>query len=406
MIRSTKHTLKFTNKNKKKSLELFVSQYREMVKKYVNILWNEYLKNPPSLLDNDICQSISTEIKFDSRIRQCAAKQACAMVQAVVNKHNKRLYKLAELQREGKNCKYLQRKVDLFPLTKPKVNKINVELDSRFIDFQEGLTFEFVQITQIGDKRKIRLPIKLTERDKHWLKLGKRKSSIRIEKNNLVLFYEVPNKEKKSSGREVGADQGQLTCLSLSDGQITIKNKDGYDLNIIQDILERRKKGSKGFRRAQEHRKNYINWSLNQLNFNNIKKVKLEKISNIRKGKKVSRKLSHWKYTLIKSKLVMLSEDKGFVLVEQNGMFMSQRCNQCGWTHKSNRKGKTFKCTNTVCGFTTDSDLNAASNHEAELLELPPEVWHKHLNRTIGFFWFKDKVVYGQECIVPDVKEV
>lgn len=212
MIRCNTLTLKYTNEGKKEIISNFISRYTEMVNKFVNVLWNSNFINTKPLVDNRVCQSISTKTHTDSRIRQC-----------------------------------------------------------------------------------------------------------------------------------------------------------------------------KGFKRAQDHRKNYINWSLNQLNFSNIKEVGLEKIRNIRRGKKSNRYLTHWTYTLIKDKLIRLSEDKGFVLIEQENKFMSQRCSACGWTHKSNRKGKTFKCGN--CDFKGDSDLNAASNHEVELVELSPQVWQQHLNRTSGFYW-------------------
>ena len=402
MIRSSKHSLKFSNSNKRNEIKVFIQQYRDMVKKYINILWNEYLQNPPTMLDNKICQLIKTNIAHDSRIRQCAAKQACSMIKAIVSKQNKRLYKLKQLQKEGKDTQYLQRKIDTFILTKPQFGKINVELDSRFIDVQDGNSFDlFIQIKQIGDKQNIRIPIKHTFTSNKWKQLGQLKNSIRINENYLTLYFEVEAKEKHN-GILVGADQGLLTCLSLSDGQTTPKNKDGYDLAKIISILSRRVKGSKGFRKAQSHRKNYIHWSLNQLNWSKIGTIRLEQIKDIRKGKNSGRNLSHWTYTLIKDKLIRLSEDKGFVFIEQDNKFRSQRCSQCGWTHKSNRKGKTFKCLN--CEFVADSDLNAASNHETDLIDLPQSIWYKHINRSIGFYWLKDKVVYGQECIVPDVQ--
>ena len=108
--------------------------------------------------------------------------------------------------------------------------------------------------------------------------------------------------------------------------------------------------------------------------------------------------MSHWSYTLIKDKFIRLSEEKGFQFIENENKFMSQRCSQCGWTHKSNRLGKTFKCQH--CEFTTDSDFNAASNHAIELFELPISVWHNHINRTNGFYWHNDSYV---EHIVPHV---
>ena len=80
------------------------------------------------------------------------------------------------------------------------------------------------------------------------------------------------------------ADQGKNTCLSLSDGQVTKTNKHGYDLNSILDLMSKRVKGSKGFKRCQEHRKNYINWSINQLNFQDIKKINLERLKDVRRA--------------------------------------------------------------------------------------------------------------------------
>ena len=221
-----------------------------------------------------------------------------------------------------------------------------------------------------------------------------------MTKNKATLYFEVETPKNKGN-KTLGADQGLLTCLSLSDGQVTKEDKDGWDLNKIVKRLSVRKKGSKGFRRTQIQRRNYINWSINQLNFDDVKFVKLEKVKNLRKGKKSNRRMSHWAYPLIKNKLVLLSEVKGFDLIDNENRFMSQRCSSCGWTHRSNRKGKTFKCTNTNCDFVTDSDLNAASNHEVELRELSTEEWQQRSNRT-GFFWCELTFV-GDECIVRHV---
>jgi transposase len=400
MIRCNTLTLKYTNEGKKEIISNFISRYTEMVKKFVNVLWNSDFINTKPLVDNRVCQSICTKTHTDSRIRQCAAKQASAIVRSLTSKRRKQLYKLSQLQKEGKNTKYLQRKIDTSPLTKPIIKDLHVELDSRFIDFQEGnKEFNlFVRLSQIGNKEEVIIPLKYNKVVNKWLKQGKLKSSIRLSQSGFTLYFEIPDKPKKGSKR-LGADQGLTTCLTLSDGQVTTKNLHGHDLTTINKILIRKTKGSKGFKRAQDHRKNYINWSLNQLNFNDIKEVGLEKIRNIRRGKRSNRYLTHWTYTLIKDKLVRLSEDKGFVLIEQENKFMSQRCSKCGWTHKSNRKGKTFKCVN--CDFKGDSDLNAASNHEVILVELSPQVWKQHLNRTSGFYWN----VVGDEPIVRHVQK-
>jgi len=319
------------------------------------------------------------------------------------------LWKLRDLQRKGMNTEYLQRKIDCRKLTKPVVKNLNVELDSRFVDIREstGGAFDlFIQVEQIGNKKKLRLPIKHTRVSRKWLTCGKLKPSVRVNNENLVLYFEVPEAPLNGS-RTLGADQGLTTTLSLSDGQVTKANKDGYDLAKITRIIARRQKGSHRFAEAVSHRKNYVNWSLNQLNFKGVKQVNFEKIHDLRRGRKASRYLSHWCYPLIKQKLVRLSEDKGFLFVEQDNRFRSQRCARCGWVHKSNRKGKTFRCTNTGCDYFADSDLNAASNHEIVLPAWNQEAWQQHLNRTSGFFWNPDvtQVAEGREPIVPDTQK-
>jgi len=409
MIRSVQHSIKFTNSSKLKELKTFIEQYTEMTKKYVNIIWNSNKFSSHSMLENSTCSLISTKTSLDSRIRQCAGKQASSLVRGETTKRGKQLFKLKELQSENKSTKYLQRKIEKRPLTKPEIKNLNIELDSRFVDFQPSNTFFdlFVRIAQIGDKREIIIPIKFNKCTRKWMKQGKMKPSIRINNNSLTLYFEIEEPKKKKTGTTVGADQGKVTCLSLSDGQVTKVNRDGYDLTKILNVLSRRKKGSLGFKRAQNHRKNYINWSINQLNFKDVKQVNLEKLFNVRKGKNKGRNMSHWTYTLIKNKLTSLSQEKGFLLKEQDCKFRSQRCSKCGWVHQSNRKGKTFKCTNANCGFAADSDLNAASNHEVVLYEIfkNHKVCQEHINRTTGFFWLEDKIILGNEFIVRYTKK-
>ena len=394
-IRSSKHNLSETNKDKLRLYQQLRQDYQQMVYFYVNYLWNNNPLSCPNLLPSNICNLITTRT---ARLRQCAAKQACSMIHAATKKRQKQLFKLKQLQQENKDTKKLQSKINKFPLIKPNCNNVNPELDSRFVNFKESNNhFDlFVNIKNIGN-----LPVNYTKVSNKWKKQGQIKQAIRLLPNSIILIYEI-EKETRTKGKDIGIDQGYLTTASLSNQETTTKNKDGYDLENICEVLSKRKKGSKGFKRTQEHRKNYVNWSINQLNFNNVKKLKLEKLVNLRLSKRVSRRMSHFAYTLIKQKFIRLSEEKGFLFVEQDNKFRSQRCSKCGWTHKVNRKGKTFKCSK--CGYCTDADLNAASNHEPELVELPEKVWLQHLNRTTGFYWFEEGVV-GYECIVRDVSK-
>ena len=202
MIRSSKHTLRFSNQGKQEILKNFIDEYRSLVKKYVNILWNNYQSKLPSMLESEVCNSIKSD--QSSRLKQCAAKQACAMVKSSLAKHNKRMYVLQKLQREGKNPIYLQRKISLSEPKKPNCDRINVELDSRFVNFQEGNHFDqFVQIIWNGVK--IRVPIKHTKVSKYWSGRGELKGSIRLSQGSITLYFDV-QKAEKIKGIKVGAD--------------------------------------------------------------------------------------------------------------------------------------------------------------------------------------------------------
>ena len=308
-----------------------------------------------------------------------------------------------KLTEEGKTkkAKKLQKIYDNVKVNKPNINTVEPELDSRFVelDIDNNTSFDgWLTLTSLGNKLKVIIPFK---KSKHFNKLllkGKLKTGVRLSKSNLTFMFELPKKEKKDSGNILGIDIGQTTLLSCSDNQVSKKDVHGHDLTSITSKLSRKKKGSKGFKKVDTHRTNYINWSIKQLNLNNIKQIRLEDIKYLRKGKKVSRSLSHWNYKAIFDKLNSYCEDLGVQVITINPTYTSQRCSSCGWTRKSNRKGKLFKCGQ--CGFTLDADLNASRNIALpDLPVLGKAVRLKHPNKK-GFFWN----VLGQEPIVPVVQ--
>jgi transposase len=414
MIRSSSHSLQFSNPGKRQEIFNFLDEYRRLADVILTGLWDNGLVefdidfsikenklSLPSMLPNDSLKRFDSW--FTARMKQCVGKQVCSMIRAAVKKRQKQLWMLRKLQQEGKDTKYLQRKIDIQPLVKPKTAKIRAELDPRFVDFQKGNFFDFfVRIKQIGKGISFNIPVKQTKVSRKWSRQGLQKQSVRLSEDQIVIFFEV-QQTKPTGTKTVGADQGMLTCLSLSDQQVTKKCPHGHDLVSIQEKLARRQKGSKGFKKAQEHRTNYINWSLNQLNFKEIKGVRLEKVYRIRSKKSSSRIMTHWTYTEIKKKLKLLSETEGFRFKEVPNEFRSQRCSQCGKVRKANRRKKTFICD--ACGFTADADLNAAFNLELDLFEIPYWVRLEKINRK-GFYWMPDGLFDSAwEPIVPTAKE-
>lgn len=413
MLRSSKHTLSQTNIGKCRHLRDLVSNYRTLVKQIIDYIWtNGYREfnisnnslNCPSLIDSSFLKKFSWG--YTERLKQAAGKQALAMISAATEKRRKQLWQLKKLQKEGKDIKSLQRTISIRPLVKPSAHRINLELDSRFVDFEfksGGKFLGFVRLTSIKKGLGIKIPIVKSPVFNKWNAAGKLKNAIRLSDNKINLIFEVEDAPKKSKGDVVGCDQGITDMITMSDNQKIPKYQGRYLLSDIQKILSRKKKGSKSFRRAQEFRKNLINWSINQLNFSNIKELRLEKLHQVGKGKSRSRFMSHWAYTLINDKLKRVSEEKGFLLKEVPNEFRSQRCSKCGWVRKANRKGKTFSCNK--CRNKLDADLNAASNLLLDLYEIPYWVRLRKINRK-GFYWMQEGLFSDcHEPIVHDAKK-
>jgi len=396
MIRSSKHSLKFCNSSKLLVISSLVDEYRYLLQMIVDDLWLDKNSSKAKFVSTETLYKYETWLS--AGIKQACGKQALAMLRSARAKREKQTYMLKKLQRNGENVKYLQSKIDRQALVKPNCSNTNLELDSRFIDFEDGKSFTFVRISCIGKKIQIKIPIKETKVSKKWSANSTRNQCIRLSKESIQLVFKAEN-HSKIGAEVVGADQGIVNTLSLSNGKTTSHCKHGHNLQTILKKLSRKKKGSKAFRAAQSHRKNYINWSINQLDMNGVKEIRLEKLRQVGHGHRRPRFISHWTYTLIKDKLVRLGEAEGFDVVEVPNEFRSQRCSSCGWVRKANRKGKTFKCTS--CSFVHDSDLNAASNLALDLFKIPFWVRLKKMNCE-GFFWKPDGLFsLRQEPIVP-----
>lgn len=198
-----------------------------------------------------------------------------------------------------------------------------------------------------------------------------------------------------------------LDVATCSDGQVTPKFcPHGHSLESITNKLARKKKGSKSFKKAQKHRENFVNWSINRLNFNGVKEVRLEKVVNIRFGRKSSRKMSHWSNPEIRDKVKRRCEELEVPVVEQACPYRSQRCNECGNVRKANRKGKIYSCKN--CGYSNDADYNAALNHLCDLPAVPRAFMCQKLNLGNGFFWKPEGFFNfdGSELLVPDKQKL
>lgn len=423
MIRTTKHTIKFSNVEKIHKLKMFIAECRRVSKLYLDYLWNhriEYLsKDTTKVMDitNNLLEhptwvsTVDIEAKIEgfktnlsSRVKKCLINHVMGIIGASVEKQKKRLYMLEKMMKEGKKSSnaFLKKLKDNVPVL-PDIQYMNIELNSLCCNFRitDGKFNGYLELCSLGKTYgKIRIPVKYHRNNRKYLNWNMMTSFL-ISDNNIDIRWEKEDVPKKTEGIIVGADQGMKTIITLSDGQTTPKvNKHNQSLEDVMHRLARKRKNSKAFKASQEHRKNFINWSINQLNMSSIKQINLEKIWNINYKKSTSRYMRCWTNTLIVDKLNDLSSLYGVHVKEQASTYKSQRCCECGMVRKSNRKGKTYTCVH--CGNIMDADLNASLNHEIELPEVPFYLRDLNLNRK-GFFWKPSGFfnLDGEELTVP-----
>lgn len=399
MFLSTKTTLKFVNRGKRESLCDFIAEYRSVVSMFIDLLWKQ--DKIPSLLPKEFTSQITTWLS--ARAIQCAGKQASGIVRGARRKQEKRLFVHGTLLKDGKRkqARKLKAIIDKTKVSKPDAKHLEPELDERFVkqDWNNPTSFDgFVTLSSLGNGLKITIPVKRSKHFNRMLQKGILGKGIRISENSISFNFEIDKPAKKACGETIGLDIGVSNVFMMSNGIASQKNKHGHDLASINKILSRKTKGSNAFCKAQEHRKNYINWSLNQINLDNVKTLRVENIKNMRRGKRSSRYLSHFTYTEIFRKIGSIAFEHGVRVEKVDPTYTSQRCSCCGWVRSTNRKGKRFRCVR--CGFASDADLNASLNIRADLRPIGTKERLLRKNR-IGFCWCEA----GKEPIVPSAQK-
>ena len=409
MIRSCNHSIHFLNPDKRKSYDSFLNEYRKISSIIGNSIWNDGYKNFNVSSDNlDLPKYLDyNDFKLDTwlsaRTLSSIVTQLSGLIRGAVKVRKGKLFMLNKLKEENKPFENLLNILDKTPLTIPDFIRINPELSSKNIDFQNGNHFDlFVAVKCIGIN-KITIPIKKHRLDIKWQKRGKLLGSVCLTDKNVTFRYDVEPEDNQGT-KVVGGDQGKTDVLNLSDKQVTQKvDNHNHSLDSILDKLSKRKKGTKAFKRTARQRRNFINWTINQLNFSDIKELKLENIFNITYKKNVSRKMSHWTNTIIRDKVMRKCEETKVLFTQVDSTYNSQQCPECYLVRKSNRNGKLFKCKG--CGYEADADQNGAYNveHRSEFPDLGYGFRNKRLNLGKGFYWKPSGVFTfkGEELKVP-----
>jgi IS605 OrfB family transposase len=339
IVRSTKLSLKFLNKQKREQIHLFIDEYRRVGQVICDQLWA--VQQLPKFID---IKTLNVHTWLSVTALQCVSKQVVGIIKGT--------------RRSGK----ITNKIP----TKPNVQEINLELDTRFIKSmnfeQNGTSFDgWISLKCLGNKLKITFPLKKT---KHFNKLNEKgtiRNCVRLTKQGIHLIFDF-EVEKTKSQNNIGIDVGISDVISLSNNQIISKHPQNWTLSKILQKLSRQKKGSKNFKQTQSLRENFIGWSINQINFDNVGSISIENIKDIRRSKKTDRFRSHWTYTQIFRRLNLKAESLGVQVTKVDPRNTSRKCSKCGEIDKRSRRGKKFKCI--LCGFELDADVNASRNIE------------------------------------------
>jgi len=398
IIRSSQCSLKFSNSGKIRKIGEFIAEYRKIVQFFIDILWNS--EKVPVLFSKDMTDKAETWLS--ARAVQAAAKQASGIVRGTKSKHQRRIYMVKKLNKEGKfkQARKLARIAEKAVMSKPNASSIQPELDARFarLEQKNSGTFDmWLTLTSLGGKMKVVAPLKSNIHFNEMKAAGTIKKGVRLGANKATFIFDLPKPPEKIEGKRLGIDIGMKKVFYASDGSFSTPDRHGWTLEKIQKRLCRRKKGGKGFERTVRHRANHIHWALNSLNLGGVKEIVLENIKHLRRGKRTSRKMSHWTYPAIRRKLESLAEESGVRISFVQPGYTSRRCSQCGWTCKANRQGEKFRCGK--CGLSSDADLNASLNIA---LKLPPVARSKGSRPHPDKFYWPEA---GQEPIVPAVLE-
>jgi len=333
MIRKSTINLKFANKGKLEKVKEIAEEYQKVVNVFIDSLWEQKQFSGSFVKDTAIGSWLS------ARLKQAAGKQALSIVKS---------------QRKRKK-KY-----------KPVLNRVVLELDSRFVDIKQDINhFDiWIKLSSIGNKIIINLPSQKHIHFNKFIEDGwtiKKSIRLRINENGyfIDIFFEKKAPAIKTSGKQKAIDIGYKKLIVSSDGEFI------GDSSVYEKI-SCKKQGSKAFKRALIERNELVNTSCKELKLEDVKILYAEDLKGVKhksKGrirKKFNSKLSRWTYPKVLEKLTMLCEEAGIIFKKVPPQFTSQRCSSCGEIHKKSRKGELFKCVS--CNFESDADYNASLN--------------------------------------------
>jgi len=337
MKRTIKFNLNLANTGKKKVIGDLFEEYQRAVNYYLSILSSQR----KYILSEKEVKSFNSLLSY--RYKQCAKRQAIL------------LWKSWRRSKRKKNLPFFGG---------------TMVLDSRFIKVEKAknTTFDYwLRLSALNKGQPILIPIKSYNWANQYFDDWELLNGGRIQRENnqyfLLLTFEKESPKLKDKGKVIGLDIGIKRLIVDNEG-----NYYGQEIERLIEKIQRKKQGSKAFKRALKERNYYINSTVKTLNWNGLKTLIMENIKGIKKDtakerrlrKSVRSKFQRWTYSQLLNRIKLTAEATGVHLQLVNPAYTSQTCSRCGAVHKQNRNCEIFKCRN--CGYTADADYNASLN--------------------------------------------
>jgi len=370
-VRSARISTKLFNKGKKQALNNLYENCKKLTQDYINIIWDSGVSIRSTFSDKEEYDLVVAKWAT-VRLKQTCCQKAKGIIKGVKAKQKKRLFIYDKLVEENDivNANKLKLVIDKVKMSRPELKNYSLDLNEQFVRLDNINTKrmklrktkhkDWIHLSSIGNRKSYNLPFIRTKIYNKWLN---KKDSIRskfiqiVENGQIKLVFKIL-RAKKIKGNVEGCDIGLNNVWSLSNkSQAPNANTLNQSLNTIIRSMCLRTRGGVGIKKRREHRHNFINWSINQMDLSNVRKIKLEDI-NISTGNNLF--LNYWSYRQILNKIEHLCEENDVDVEYINPHKTSQRCFSCGYTHENNRKGKLFDCIK--CENKDDADTNASYN--------------------------------------------
>ena len=379
MIRSVKYSLSNSNPIKLASLDILFVEYKNDLNIYINYIIDGVLPLKP-LLSSAL---LPNELIRQSQYKQVIYKQASETVRSQIDRAKRRRYSkykqvynyFLKNKPDSKFTKLRFSDLNLNSIlqskwfTKPNLNNITINLDSRLFNIQQNSkhfgNFIKIKLPTFNDKGDRVLQIRLPFNEhKYSLEFRNDKCQLRntirlkyIRGKYYITQFWKREVEKRNSGKAIAFDMGYKKLLVSNEGS-------HIGTNEMQDIyskISRKSQGSAAFKKALVQRDNEINRLCNDINTSNLQHIILEELKNVKSGAKYfTNKIQRWSYSKCVTKIESLCEVGGIKLVKVSPAYTSQTCSSCGHVDKNSRQGESFDCTR--CGYSLDADHNAAIN--------------------------------------------